>query len=98
MGILEPDPKVAKPCPLEAIDLIVTPGVAFSKTGKRLGYGGGYYDRFFAKIAGLQNPAPKVALIPESQIFDDIPTDEHDLPVDFLISERGIIDCRKAKQ
>lgn len=93
MGILEPDPEKAAVCPAADIDLIVVPGLAFTKAGTRLGYGGGYYDRFLSKIAPT---VPTVALVPESQILTDLPTDEYDFPVTMLISERGVYPCADA--
>lgn len=87
MGILEP----THPKPVAAVDLVIVPGVAFTKSGKRLGYGGGYYDRYFA---ALKNPVPTIALVAEAQILPDLPTDAHDVPVDMLISERGAYCCK----
>lgn len=95
MGILEPDAKSTPICPAEAIDLAIVPGVAFAKDGRRLGYGGGYYDRYLRTI---HQDIPKIAMIPGAQITDDIPTDTHDLPVDALMTERGIIDCTAIRQ
>ncbi|CAH1851971.1 putative protein YqgN [Convivina intestini] len=71
MGILEPcDATIVQS---EAIDLVVTPGLAFTKTGKRLGFGAGYYDRFLVNYAG-----PTVALALSCQIVLDLPQDKYD--------------------
>lgn len=74
------------------IDLIIVPGVAFTKEGERLGYGGGYYDRY---LQNLKGKVPLVALCYEYQILDDLPTEDFDVKVDFLISENTTIKCLK---
>lgn len=69
------------------IDLVVTPGVLFDKRGYRVGYGAGFYDRFFAKM----NPAvPKIGLGFSLQQTEEVPTDEFDIPIHALITENGI--------
>lgn len=73
---------------VDKIDLIIVPGVAFSEDLHRLGYGGGYYDRF------LENSdAVSCGLFFEEQkgIF---PTDTHDIPLDFIITEEKIYEKR----
>ena len=91
-GILEP---IAL-CP-EAehskIGLIIAPGLAFTRTGGRLGYGSGYYDRFLKKNSKI----PVCALTYERMIYDYLPVKEHDVPVDYLITESGLI-CTQRKQ
>ncbi|WMM23732.1 5-formyltetrahydrofolate cyclo-ligase [Tissierella sp. MB52-C2] len=72
------------------IDLILVPGVAFAKDGYRVGYGGGYYDRFLSK---LLNPTPTIAIGFDLQIVDKVPTDKYDLPVDMIVTEKRIIHC-----
>lgn len=69
------------------IDLIITPGVAFDLLGNRLGYGKGYYDKFFSKIS---KATTKVALAYDLQIVDLIKVEDSDIPVDYIISESGI--------
>ena len=76
----------------ETIDLILVPGVALAKNGYRVGYGGGYYDRFLAK---LDSSVPKIALGFDLQVVDEVPTEHFDIPVDLILTEKGIIDCSK---
>ncbi len=67
---------------LIAKSLVVVPGVAFDKNGNRIGYNGGYYDRFLSKYSGINT----VALAFDEQIFDEIPTDTYDIPVNQVIT------------
>ena len=57
------------------------PGLAFTDKGDRMGYGGGYYDKF---LAGEPNH-PTVALCYEFQIVEELPTQDHDIPVDLVL-------------
>jgi len=89
-GILEPKPEALRPvCPAE-IDLVLVPGVAFDRCGNRLGYGAGYYDRF---LRSLSPKAKAVAIAYQLQVLGHIETEEHDHPVDLLVTEEGVIDC-----
>ena len=66
------------------VDVCITPGLAFTETGHRLGYGRGYYDHWFAACrAGL-----KVALAFEAQVIDEVPVGEYDVTVDMILTER----------
>lgn len=69
------------------LDLVVVPGLAFDADGHRLGRGGGYYDRFLAR---LRPSATKVALIFDCQMIDAVPSIEHDVPVDIVVSDRRV--------
>ena len=73
------------------IDLILVPGIAFDEGGHRIGYGLGYYDRFLAKVP----KAVKIGLCFDFQIVDKIPREEHDVQVDFIVTEKRIIECKK---
>ena len=64
------------------INLIVVPGVGFDSAGNRLGRGGGYYDRILAELRGIS-----VGVAFDFQIFSDIPCENHDKPVDFVMTE-----------
>ncbi len=84
-GIPEPPRQNPVVSPEEA-DLILVPGLAFDRRGYRLGYGGGFYDRF---LAGLS--APRVALAFSFQILPAVPHEAHDLRVDVIVTERDLI-------
>lgn len=66
--------------------VMIIPGVAFSENGERVGYGGGYYDRF------LENKNNKlIALAYECQIYKELPVEEHDIKIPTIITEERII-------
>ena len=70
----------------EMPDFTLLPGLAFSPLGFRIGYGGGYYDRFL-----VQNPhLKKIGLAYACQEVDAVPTEENDIPLDMVITENGI--------
>lgn len=84
-GILEPPATLPVVDPA-AIDLIVAPCLAAAPSGARLGHGGGFYDRFFARSG-----AARVVFCPSVAVFPSLPADEFDLPADLVITERGIL-------
>lgn len=89
-GILEPktfDGEIDK----NFLDLIIVPGVAFDRNGNRMGYGGGYYDRYFSNMSFKIN---KVALAYEIQLVELLQTESHDVAVDYIITEKEIIKIR----
>jgi 5-formyltetrahydrofolate cyclo-ligase len=73
---------------LSALDFIIVPGRAFDGEGYRLGRGGGYYDRFFVQ-AGVRGRA--VGLAFDCQIVSQVPRQEHDRPVDLIVTESRVI-------
>jgi len=84
--ILEPREDSIRPVQPAQTDVAIVPGIAFDTACHRIGYGGGYYDRFLATFGGK-----KVALAYEVQIYDSIPAEPHDLPVDIIVTEDRII-------
>ena len=82
------NPIAGVPVPFEDIDLVVTPALGFDSKGNRLGRGGCYYDRFFAneKLKAL-----RCGFGFAEQFVDSIPVAEHDEPVDFIVTDEGII-------
>ena len=72
-------------------EIAFVPLLAVDKTGTRLGYGGGYYDRFFAKHPDIL----KVGLAYEGQIAEILPREDTDIPLDAVVTERGIYDLSR---
>ena len=85
------NPVTGVPMPIEEIDLVVTPGLAFDSQGHRLGRGGSYYDRFFDSV---ELRASKCGFGFSEQIVESVPTDDHDKWVDFLVTDKGVIECK----
>ena len=91
-GMLEPDPALPEIDPEQA-DLIIVPGVAYTRSGYRLGYGGGYYDRLLAQPGRAQT----LGVCYQALLLDDLPREHHDAPVGNLVTEAfGVISCRDA--
>ena len=84
-GILEPD--MSKKDVGNEVDLIILPGLAFDKRGYRIGYGGGFYDRFLERY----NSIKRVSLCYNFQIIDNIPEEDFDEAIDTIITEDKII-------
>lgn len=79
-GVLHPREEYIRPIPLDAIDLVVVPGLAFDEAGNRLGRGMGYYDRFLSR---LPKDIPTIGLAFDFQVIRDFPPLE---PHDFSVS------------
>lgn len=80
-GILEPDPAAVPVWEGEAPPLILVPGLAFTKDGKRLGHGAGYYDRFLSSLSRGQVTA---GVCFSCQIANALPEEAHDIPVQHV--------------
>lgn len=79
MGI--PEPVADGPEGDDPTALVLMPGLAFTTKGDRMGYGGGYYDKFLAR----EPDHPTVALCYGFQIVESLPTQDHDIPVDLVL-------------
>lgn len=92
-GILEPSALIAKLTALHTIDIIIIPGLAYNREGSRLGYGSGIYDRFISRYdaLGLSRPL-MLGVCFDIQLHDSIPTEQHDLRVDRIITEEAVYD------
>ena len=88
--ILEPIEELQKDDSANYLDLIVVPGLIFSKQGYRIGYGGGYYDMFLNET---EPEVKKVGIVFSRFIVNELPVDDHDLPVDLIITEEDIIEA-----
>ena len=88
-----PEPRADRPAvPLDRIDWLLVPGIAFDPAGKRLGYGGGYYDRL---LPLLPPAAERVAGAFEAQIVERVPAARHDIGVDCIVTERRMLACSR---
>ncbi len=82
-GILRPRDECIREVPPEKINLVVVPGLAFDRQNRRLGRGGGYYDKF---MASLPADIPRIGLAFDFQLVETLPALSHDIPVTKLIS------------
>jgi 5-formyltetrahydrofolate cyclo-ligase len=75
--------------------LMLVPGLAFDAAGRRLGYGGGYYDRLLQTCRPAIDSGALTLIAPAfaAQIRDVVPTQPHDIAVHFVVTEAGVIDC-----
>ena len=89
-GIREPLPQNCAAAMLEEVTFILLPGVAFGRDGARLGYGGGFYDKLLAQ---LKHKPALVAAAFSMQIVEGIPQEATDRKIDWLVSEKEIIQC-----
>lgn len=84
--LLEPNPDQTKYINKNVIDLLIVPGLAFDKRGFRVGFGGGYYDRFL-----MDYDNKTVSLCSNSQLKIEVPNESFDIPVQHIITETGQI-------
>ncbi|HEX4128553.1 MAG TPA: 5-formyltetrahydrofolate cyclo-ligase [Pirellulales bacterium] len=76
---------------IQELDLVMVPGVAFDRRGARMGHGKGYYDKL---LENARPDTPLVALAFECQLFPEIPTQDHDVFMDKIITEAAVYDGR----
>tara|TARA_B100000700_G_scaffold331005_1_gene460711 strand:- start:2100 stop:2690 length:591 start_codon:yes stop_codon:yes gene_type:complete len=88
-GILEPK-KELLPFSINNLDVIIVPGLAFTRTGCRLGYGGGFYDRFLTKANVVS-----IGLGFDKQIINQLPHNKDDSILDYIVTEKEIIQIEK---
>lgn len=86
-GIREQNAEIIRTVPREEIDAVLVPAVAFDRRGYRVGYGGGYYDRFLPEVPR----AARIGAAFSCQIVAEIPADSHDVPADLIVTEQEII-------
>jgi 5-formyltetrahydrofolate cyclo-ligase len=91
-GIPEPTPDQIATATVDplTIDTVLIPGSVFDTGGGRLGYGGGYYDRFLTESAPR---AARVGVAFELQLVEQVPMEPHDQYMDVLVTEQQIYDC-----
>ncbi|WP_102335801.1 5-formyltetrahydrofolate cyclo-ligase [Salimicrobium jeotgali] len=85
-GILEPDPEFCSIIHKKDIDLLFVPGLLFNYDGYRIGFGGGFYDRYLEKFSGQT-----LSVTSENQLQDFIPVEDHDIPVQLIVTESRLM-------
>ena len=91
-GIPEP-PEDAPVCQPDERALCIVPALSYDLSGNRIGYGKGYYDRYLATFPGVKIGATYAAIL-----LKNVPTEAHDLPVDWIFTERGAYHCRESAE
>ena len=84
-GIREPNQRLHPKVAPQDLDLILVPGLAFTRSGQRLGQGGGFYDRFLKRLN-----VPTLGIAYECQLFSELPCEVHDQGIDNLLTEKGL--------
>jgi 5-formyltetrahydrofolate cyclo-ligase len=87
-GVEEPDPIRHPEVEVADLDLVIVPLSAADRRCHRLGYGKGYYDRFLDRVR-----IPKVGLCYEHWFLEQIPTDNFDVPLDLIVTEKQVYRC-----
>ncbi|MDD4973698.1 MAG: 5-formyltetrahydrofolate cyclo-ligase [Bacteriovorax sp.] len=82
--------------PLESPEVIpgviLIPGLVFTERGERLGRGKGFYDKYLSQYHGI-----KIGICFSEQLEDSVPTEKHDVTLDYIITDEKIINCKRAK-
>lgn len=94
-NILEPHKECIRPVSPKVIDIFLIPGIAFDLKGNRIGYGAGYYDRF---LSSLRSDAVTVALAFDFQIVDHVFPEVNDIAVQYIVTDKRQIKCRKTTE
>ena len=93
-GILEPKKEYRREASIDDVDLMVMPGVAFDEGGRRLGYGMAFYDKL---LTSRKKNTPLIAIAFDMQVVHDVPCEVHDILIDKIVTEKRVIDIKKAK-
>lgn len=87
-NIREPKSDCSSTIDIKDLDIVIVPAVAYDKDCYRLGYGGGFYDRF---LENLREDAVAIGIAFDLQIFDEIPKESHDAQLDYIVTESRIL-------
>ncbi len=86
LGVAAPSDEAPR---ASGFDLVLVPGLAFDRKGRRLGRGKGFYDRFLRELSGI----PIAGLCASARLIDEVPVERHDVPVHYIITEREIVEA-----
>ncbi|WP_277587222.1 5-formyltetrahydrofolate cyclo-ligase [Psychrobacillus antarcticus] len=93
MHLREPNPHLSRAVTPQEIDMLVVPGIVYSEKGYRIGYGGGYYDRFLVNYKG-----DTLSLAFDIQVVKYVECDVFDLPVDKIITPNTVFLCKQIRE
>ncbi len=89
-GVRVPHEEICPAVPARMIDVVLVPGLAFTRGGERLGRGGGYYDRLLNEVPPS---ARTIGVTVDGMLMDSIPTEPHDRRVGEIVTESGLLLC-----
>ena len=81
LGVLEPPAEIHERCDKAEVDAVIVPALAFDKSLFRIGYGGGFYDRFLSGISAV-----KIGICYDFCVVEDFFPESHDVKVDYIIT------------
>lgn len=88
LGLPAPSSAVLGPIAINGVDLIVVPAASVDRTGMRMGWGRGYFDK---TLGSMENCPPVYAVIFDHELVDSVPTERHDQRVDGVVTPSGIV-------
>jgi 5-formyltetrahydrofolate cyclo-ligase len=92
LGIREPQGTAQDPAQLSSTAVMFIPAIAVDQSGRRLGQGGGYYDRVLAGVPLHMDGGPlRVAVLYDEEILDHVPAEPHDCRVDAVVTPSGVV-------
>lgn len=87
LGMPTPTSELRNPMAINDVDLILIPAAAVDRTGMRMGWGRGYFDK---TLGSMDNTPPVYAVIFDDEFVDEVPRERHDMPVDGIVTPSGI--------
>lgn len=87
LGMPTPTSELRNPMAINDVDLILIPAAAVDRTGMRMGWGRGYFDK---TLGSMDNTPPVYAVIFDDEFVDEVPRERHDMPVDGIVTPGGI--------
>jgi len=92
-NLREPNPTEATLISSDHVDAFLIPGLVFDREGHRIGYGKGYYDKALKNAVGV-----KIGVAFECQLFEQVIQDEHDIQLDYVVTEKKLYKCKKTSR
>jgi 5-formyltetrahydrofolate cyclo-ligase len=94
IGMPAPTTELLGPIAINDVDLILVPAASVDRTGMRMGWGRGYFDK---TLGSMERCPPVYAVIFDDELVDSVPRERHDMPVDGVVTPSGITDLRPSR-